>query len=114
MLLSALSCISCVSLLKLPFFLSTKHAKWHKVELKVIDESQEELSVPQSRDPQTNNCFPLLATGGPPGVIQRRGVGRRNGENPKAGQTTGAPMFYFMRFMVIVYLSLFVVKVFWL
>ena len=26
---------------------------------------------------QTNNCFPLLATGGPPGVIQRRGVGRQ-------------------------------------
>ena len=36
-----------------------------------------ELSVPQSRDLQTNNCFPLLATGGPPGVIQRRGVGRQ-------------------------------------
>ncbi len=27
--------------------------------------------------PQTNNCFPQLATGGPPGVIQRRNVGRQ-------------------------------------
>ena len=29
---------------------------------------------------QTKNCFPLLATGGPPGVIQRsrsRGIGRQ-------------------------------------
>ena len=82
MLLSALSCISCVSLLKLPFFLSTKHAKWHKVELKVIDESQEELSVPQSRDCK-QKLFPLLATGGP----------------PKAGQTTGAPRLSFTHFM---------------
>jgi len=32
---------------------------------------------------QTNNCFPLLATGGSPGVIQRRNVGRRNDEMPK-------------------------------
>jgi hypothetical protein len=27
--------------------------------------------------PQTNNCFQLLAAGGSPGVIQRRGVGRQ-------------------------------------
>ena len=33
---------------------------------------------------QTNNCFPLLATGGPPGVIQRsrsRGIDRQR-RNP--------------------------------
>ena len=41
----------------------------------------------------------LLATGGPPGVIQRRGVGRRNGEINKAGQATGAPGFIFINFM---------------
>jgi len=28
-------------------------------------------------------------------VIQRRGVGRRNGEINKAGQATGAPGFWF-------------------
>ena len=48
---------------------------------------------------QTNNCFPLLATGGPPGVIQRRGVGRRNGEINNAGQATGAPGVNFITFM---------------
>ena len=36
-----------------------------------------ELSVPQGGTLQTNNCFHLLAVGGPPGVIQRRGVGRQ-------------------------------------
>ncbi|MEI8246875.1 MAG: hypothetical protein WCI51_13665, partial [Lentisphaerota bacterium] len=49
--------------------------------------------------PQTNNCFQLLAAGGSPGVIQRRGVGRRNGEINKAGQATGAPGVYFITFM---------------
>ena len=56
-----------------------------------IDESQEELSVPHSLDCKQNIVFQLLATGGSPGVIQRRVVGRRNGEMHKAGQTTGAP-----------------------
>jgi hypothetical protein len=35
--------------------------------------------------------FPLLATGGPPGVIQRRGGGRRNGEINKAATESGVP-----------------------
>ena len=65
-----------------------------------IDESLDELSIPQARDLQTNTCFPLLATGGPPGAIQRRGVGRRNGEIPEAGQATGAPGFNFIHFML--------------
>ncbi len=48
---------------------------------------------------QTRNCFPQHVTGGPPGVIQRRGVGRRNGEINKAGQATGAPGVNFITFM---------------
>ena len=47
---------------------------------------------------QTNNCFHLFATGGPPGVIQRRGVVAK-GEMHKAGQATGAPGFNFITFM---------------
>jgi len=57
-----------------------------------IDESQEELSIPRARDLKTNNCFPLLATGGPPGVIQRRGVGRRKGEMHKDGPPGRLPL----------------------
>ena len=49
--------------------------------------------------PANKKLFPLLATGGSPGVIQRRGVGRRNGEINKAGQATGAPGVYFITFM---------------
>jgi hypothetical protein len=51
---------------------------------------------------QTNNCSPQLATGGPPGVIQRsrsRGTGRRNGEINKAAAESGVPGFYFTIFM---------------
>jgi len=71
---------------------------------------------------QTNNCFQLLATGGPPDVIQRRRVGRRNGEIHKTGlpgrltlpeirnpgQATGTPGFNFITFMP------FMVKLYWL
>ena len=60
-----------------------------------IDESQEELVTGL----QTNNCFPLLVIGGPPGVIQRRGVGRRNGEMNKAALATVAPGVNFINFM---------------
>ena len=50
--------------------------------------------------------FPLLATGGPPGLIQRSrncGIGRRNGEIHKAATESGVPGFCFtpvMFFMV--------------
>ena len=49
----------------------------------------------------TLNCqgfplFPLLATGGSPGVIQRRGVGRRNGEIKNAATESGVPGVYFI------------------
>jgi len=43
--------------------------------------------------------FPLLATGGSPGVIQRRGVGRRNGEIPNAATESGVPGVSFTPFM---------------
>ena len=55
-----------------------------------IDESQEELSVPQSRDCK-QKLFPLLATGGP----------------PKAGQTTGAPRLSFTPFILLSVIFLF-------
>jgi len=61
---------------------------------------------------QTNNCFQLLATGGSPGVIQRRGVGRRNGEMHKAAAESGVPGLSFtpfMFFMVRLYLLIFVI-----
>ena len=49
-----------------------------------------ELSIPQARDCK-QKLFPLLATGGPPGVTQLRGVGRRNGEINNAATESGVP-----------------------
>ena len=59
---------------------------------------------------QTKNCFPLL----PPAARRAWSNGEAlvaKGEIPKAGQTTGAPRFYFtifMYFMVRLYLPFFV------
>ena len=62
-----------------------------------------------SRFPPANKkLFPLLATGGSPGVIQRRGVGRRNGEIKNAATESGVPGFSFTPFMF------FMVKCIWL
>ena len=49
--------------------------------------------------PCKQKLFPLLAPGGAPGVIQRRGVGRRNGEMHKAAAESGVPGFCFTPFM---------------
>ena len=43
---------------------------------------------------QTKICFPQLAAGCQPGEIQRRGVGRRNGEINNAATESGVPGFY--------------------
>ena len=44
------------------------------------------MNLKLSRFPlQTKHCLSQFATGGSPGVIQRRGVGRRNGEMHKDG-----------------------------
>ena len=63
-----------------------------------IDESQEELSIPQALDCK-QKLFPSLANGGPPGAIQRRGVDRRNGEIPNAATESGVPGVSFTPFM---------------
>ena len=42
---------------------------------------------------QTKHCLSQFATGGSPGVIQRRGVGRRNGEIKNAATESGVPRF---------------------
>ena len=51
-----------------------------------------------ARGPCKQKLFPLLATGGAPGVIQRSrscGIGRRNGEIHKAATESGVPGFCF-------------------
>jgi len=88
-----LSCISCASLLNPKAGLKTGAARWKtgcdgqpskdgqvisydassKFRRRVARGNLELSGFPL----QTNNCFPLLATGGQPDVIQRRGVGRQ-------------------------------------
>jgi len=53
----------------------------------------------RSRAAANRKLFLLLATGGSPGVIQRRGFSRRNGEINNAATESGVPRFFFTSFM---------------